>query len=1767
MTSNPRTALTLLLAAILCIIVLGMTFSPGATETNITWETEPVDSTVADVGAVTSLILDNNDYPIVSYYDTTNGDLKMAGFNGILWEIEVVDANAPFLGAGEGTALALKLGKYPTIAYHRAATYSLHVAENDGSTWTLTPTEIDAGLYPDIAIDSSGALYFSHYKLTDQDLLYTYYGKGGWVSEVVDSGGNVGQYTSIALDSVGTPHIAYYDATHGDLRYAVLDTGGWVTTTLDSIGDVGKGASLAIESTDHPVISYVDVTNSALKLAFIDGKDWVTGTIDSTPTDIGDYTSLALDSYDRGHIAYEIISGGTSSLKYAHDEVLTWMKSIVDSNGSVGRYPSIALDSSNSPVISYYDITNGDLKVAHEYVPIPPDLVITDIWHEGSIIWYQVMNSGAGDAAAGHHTSVDVDGGSGKNDFVTEELAPGGRASRQFSDSWICTGITDIVEVCADSYGEIVESSEGNNCRQETWFCDTQAPIITTGPAVFSLSSNNATIVWTTDEMCSGSIEYGTKAGLSGASTGGLTPNIAHSVSISGLTPSTRYRYVAVCNDTRGNTVRSKQCTFETLAPAGNDPPTITGVTISPVDGYSEYYTVDVEVDDDHGVDSVSFYLDGKLLGTDYTSSSPFRAAIHPVLLALNQDEFYASHTISVTVTDGHGVSTTATNSWTPSGSVSVKAVWHSPGREINIAGPVGEASDALDIAVSTYYVYKDCLDRVIPDIPAYRLNDLVSLGAMRIEGVVIGIRDSRPPPIGLNTRPLVTSDVTQITLCDETRVPATRVRILNHGALMPNNVSYDPVGYHEFTYNLAGNVAGTTYNFSVDIDDEGVWIPAPQTHQVTVIQGQPEIEIDREVTRNGNTFDIALTVTNVGTSNISQLVLENKLTGFQPISNTKAQYDVGTSIYWHSDASWDLSWLIKLVTHPNEVLTPGNSLTMVYQAVPVLAPEAYDGHRTQGRIHNRVDVSYVASSGDTHVTSIDLPAILTTDGYYIDQAIALAIQSADYLIITDPDSILDFEPRQYYTNTSGIVREVPYLVRDSFVTLFNTMGEFARRKNAVIGFVNGQDRLETDGLIEEWGSRMDCHYEAGSLECNYLSEGYLLIVGEMEIVAPFAPYISIVGGGYRTVTDMYYADTSGNTFNPELSAGRISGNNALAYTIPFSTSIHLDKGDPGYQMDRSKVLLAQGFPSCRSGDCDTGDYRDVISAARIPLLGHGTNDFTYFLTSTYTSSGISGQHFITAAIDADIIVLAGHGNYDHWDDIFAQGIFNHPDPFKNANPVIYAASCLTGLYDPVGYLYGLADSEDTYLSFAEASLWQGASVYIGATQSIKNLASQSATEALFRAWTPGTSIGEALKIAKRVIGSDLWGVEDHWSAAMHVFGDPKIGLDVYPPTALTAQTAPVPEMVVSETLDIVVPDYVITATQTGLDRVTIPGGLIYLDLGQPLVPRYAVTQDIPRGYRIQEVTLTDRSGLTETTGLILPIATDAEDAVFNDLKSVTGVITDTGWYPDVNYEWEVLDDGDGSSTLLITIYPFYYNALTTDARFYSNYSFAIETITTTVEIAYLSTDAYAYPEGDIVSVELWLNNDGAAQDVVVDAVVRKDSSGEIVDGLLLHTLDDLEGAASFSTNWDTATFAPGDYTVEVELRGIGGELLDRDLTQITLGITMGEIASLTVSPTVFDIGETIDISMVFSNTGTLPITGTAVINVQGSGTVFTRSIEGLLPGSAFTMVDVWDTSGVARGDYRVMGTVYYDVRAADPIAILVSTERRIFLPLVVRQN
>ena len=41
---------------------------------------------------------------------------------------------------------------------------------------------------------------------------------------------------------------------------------------------------------------------------------------------------------------------------------------------------------------------------------------------------------------------------------------------------------------------------------------------------------------------------------------------------------------------------------------------------------------------------------------------------------------------------------------------------------------------------------------------------------------------------------------------------------------------------------------------------------------------------------------------------------------------------------------------------------------------------------------------------------------------------------------------------------------------------------------------------------------------------------------------------------------------------------------------------------------------------------------------------------------------------------------------------------------------------------------------------------------------------------------------------------------------------------------------------------------------------------------GQPRVPTFLVTQEIPAGYQVQEVTLAERSGLSTASGLVLPL-------------------------------------------------------------------------------------------------------------------------------------------------------------------------------------------------------------------------------------------------------------------------------------------------------
>jgi fibronectin type 3 domain-containing protein len=247
-------------------------------------------------------------------------------------------------------------------------------ADPGPTDWMIVKLDSEGtvGWYTSIKIDSSDEAYISYYDETNGNLKYaTNCGIGeaeltpwNWYT-VDDSTDDVGWCTSIAIDSYKNLHISYYDFTNSDLKYATisdLDDQPVITIeTLDSSYDVGECTSIAIDSNDAVHISYYNNSNGDLKYATNSGGSWNFVTIDSVGN-VGSSTSIAVDSNDHVHISYYDHTNG--NLKYATNSGGSWNNVAVDVDGMVGSHSSLAIDSNDAVHISYYDYTNGDLKHA-----------------------------------------------------------------------------------------------------------------------------------------------------------------------------------------------------------------------------------------------------------------------------------------------------------------------------------------------------------------------------------------------------------------------------------------------------------------------------------------------------------------------------------------------------------------------------------------------------------------------------------------------------------------------------------------------------------------------------------------------------------------------------------------------------------------------------------------------------------------------------------------------------------------------------------------------------------------------------------------------------------------------------------------------------------------------------------------------------------------------------------------------------------------------------------------------------------------------------------------------------------------------------------------------------------------------------------------------------------------------------------------------------------------------------------------------------------
>ena len=229
--------------------------------TGSAWSIQTVDNT-GNVGEYTSIAIDDNGRPHISYYDDSNKDLKYSYWTGSAWSTETVDSTGHVGGfvsvtVGEYTSIAIDDNGRPHISYYGSEqadweTYETYIkyAYRTGENWIIETVDSNyAGSWTSVALDLSGYAHIS-YGGGVAPLKYANWTGSAWSTETVDS--TLGGYTSIAIDDNGRPHISYYDLEKGHLKYARLNTAPALSSGIISPSSGGKDTIFTYE------VTYVD---------------------------------------------------------------------------------------------------------------------------------------------------------------------------------------------------------------------------------------------------------------------------------------------------------------------------------------------------------------------------------------------------------------------------------------------------------------------------------------------------------------------------------------------------------------------------------------------------------------------------------------------------------------------------------------------------------------------------------------------------------------------------------------------------------------------------------------------------------------------------------------------------------------------------------------------------------------------------------------------------------------------------------------------------------------------------------------------------------------------------------------------------------------------------------------------------------------------------------------------------------------------------------------------------------------------------------------------------------------------------------------------------------------------------------------------------------------------------------------------------------------------------------------------------------------------
>ncbi len=676
-------------------------------------------------------------------------------------------------------------------------------------------------------------------------------------------------------------------------------------------------------------------------------------------------------------------------------------------------------------------------------------------------------------------------------------------------------------------------------------------------------------------------------------------------------------------------------------------------------------------------------------------------------------------------------------------------------------------------------------------------------------------------------------------------------------------------------------------------------------------------------------------------------------------------------------------------------------------------------------------------------------------------------------------------------------------------------------------------DRYALDALLNEGGEW------AAQLAPDWTHDGHLLIVGESEVIPTFSVTWRVYYNArheYWTVdfTDREYADTREEMDLPELAVGRIVGNTANDVIAPLQASIDIAAG---------LVPFRNGSALGVAGNEDGMRFRHVRRSVCGTL---GDKGFAVTQMSNDGSQAVFG-----AALDRDVIFLAGHGNWRNWDGLNTENMRTN-FTVGATHPLVYAMSCLTGRYPP-GY------------GWAEAWLRQGASLYMGAMNNVYSYGDYG------RGWGPrfaeaftgrlqtDYTIGQSLKHAKRyrlsgdanTYGHD-WNLNRYHCATHHLYGDPKLAFawDGAGGMAVPAHAAPPLERSVlagpQPTLAITVPPFAVEHTN-GEDYVWIEGQDELIVEGCPVVPLYTVALPFPSNCCVRGVTLRERGGESAPQGLkLVPAVLDSNNV---GRTVAADPQPGAGWWPTNTFAWSLEEHGTTGATLRVTVYPFYHNADTGESRCFTNYLFDIDYIHADLTVWGVELDRPVHTNGALLAATVWLYaTSPEARDVTLAPELVCEANGAVIP-LPLRVLRGLSGWASARLSWPLPRLAAGAYRLRVTALDANGGALDRAHAMLTVGAVGARLHDLALTPDGFKDGEPVTLQVTLDNAGDTALDGALYFVVEdGAGqtvATFTHAIEALAAGSGKTYTSVWAPATLHARNCRVLAYAVYGGQTA----------------------